>query len=750
MSGTTHPAVNHPDNKLPKASLAHPSEDALGRIAGLLSGLVDDQHLPTSSDVVASSDKLNDSQFENKLAIVRLGVATSLFYALRSKHPPTASHSLRVAMGCSSWCERLQLGDELRDRIEVAALLHDIGKIGIPDAILKKPGKLAIEEQLTMDLCPSLGVEILRGCTEDVQLLDIIRFAHTWYEGRRDDDAVRGEAIPLGARMLAIVEAFDSMTTDHVYRPAMSRERALAELARFAGTQFDPELANDYHRMLEANPEVVHCHVIQRWLGDLKKKSSNSRWLAGAVSTASIPTSQSPVDGYFHQLMIHTHDGVAFIDRHGIVRAWNVSLNQLTGVTAEMVCGNQWDPRLVSLADRNGDRLSIEQCPILQCLSHGGNASHQLCLEVCHKGTLMVNVRVSAVLGSTAPGIDGVVAIFQDASQQASLEKRVQDLNDRVTRDPMTGVANRAEFDRRLKELTARARDGKGRFSLIIADIDHFKQVNDVYGHPAGDEAIIAFARIMSEHSREGDLVARYGGEEFVLLCPNCDNATAARRAECVREAMEATVHSFLENKFITASFGVTEYQDGDTSESVLSRADRALLRAKDNGRNRVIQLGAGGFDTLTKIEPESSGWFSWLERSFVDLRPIKDVRLVTPVPIDLVVEKLRGFVADHKATIVNVGSDELDLRMTSVFRVNGRRRSDHRMDFNVHMTFNEQSTNHRTQAGQVLNGRLTVIDVSLAPVRARDRRRSEIKEGTQQVIASLQSYLMADLQAKS
>jgi diguanylate cyclase (GGDEF)-like protein/PAS domain S-box-containing protein len=590
--------------------LAEHGVSTIGRISGLLSGLIEDQHLPTGAAAGSRSSAGNAPEhkadrFENDLAMVRLGVATSLFLALRAKHPPTASHCLRAAIACSAWCERLNLADEVRDRIEVAALLHDIGKIGIPDSILKKPGKLSLEEQNTIELCPLLGVEILKGCTADQDLLEIVRLGQAWYDGRREGDSPRRDDLPLGARMLSIVEAFDSMTTDHVYRPAMSRERALAELAKFAGTQFDPNLALDYQRMLEDHPEVVHGGTINRWLNKLRTSQPNQRWRSAMMEMAPNANKQSIVDGFFRQLMVHTHDGVAFIDHNGVVRAWNNALHQLTGVSAELACGMQWAPELIGLRTSDKPSIDADECPITTCLRQGGHRSHRMVVGVTDTSTVEVNLRVSSVHDSQ-PGVKGVVAMFQDASTQANLEQRVRDLNERVTRDPLTGVGNRAEFDRRLVELTDRARDGISGFSLIICDIDRFKSINDTYGHPAGDEAIIRFSQIISDHSRDCDLVARYGGEEFVLLCPGLDNATAATRAEGIREVLEATPMSFFEGKTITASFGVTEFQEGDTPESVLARADRALLRAKDNGRNRVIQLGVGGFNTLTKNCPRT------------------------------------------------------------------------------------------------------------------------------------------------
>ncbi len=215
-------------------------EEGDAKVGRLLAGL---QELASSS---ASHFPSYETRFENQLALVRLGMATSLFYSLRMKHPPTAAHCLRVSLYCSTWAVRLGLDEITRDRLEVAALLHDLGKIGIPDRILRKPGKLTVDEQLTMDRCPSLGCEILRGCTNDAELLDIIRYANTWFESRRHGESPRRDAIPLGSRMLAIADAFDAMTTDSVYRPAMSRERAIQELIEGSGTQFDPNVVNAF------------------------------------------------------------------------------------------------------------------------------------------------------------------------------------------------------------------------------------------------------------------------------------------------------------------------------------------------------------------------------------------------------------------------------------------------------------------------------------------------------------------------
>ena len=129
------------------------------------------------------------SEHESKLVQARLGMASGLHAALRAKHPQTASHSLRVALGCSSWATITQLDDETRDLLEVAALLHDVGKIGVPDKILLKPGRLSPEEVAAMSRHAALTTEVLASCGCPQPLIEIVHYSRAWFNsnGRPQD-----------------------------------------------------------------------------------------------------------------------------------------------------------------------------------------------------------------------------------------------------------------------------------------------------------------------------------------------------------------------------------------------------------------------------------------------------------------------------------------------------------------------------------------------------------------------------------
>ncbi|MEM6776954.1 MAG: diguanylate cyclase [Planctomycetota bacterium] len=727
----------------------------------LLSGLGDVATHDVSVIAPSTDEAAKDTRhFENHLAMVRLGMATSLFFALRSKHSPTAAHSLRVALACSSWCSRLGMKGEHRDRIEVAALLHDIGKIGIPDRILRKPSKLTQDEQLTVECCPRLGYEILRGCTSDQELLDIVLHANDWYQSRRRDDGISEDALPLGSRMLSIAGAFDAMTTDQVYRAAKSRERALQELFQGSGTQFDPVLTRDFVTMLEGQPELLHQSVIDRWLQNLDGRnnafmnqnamaaldSSSPGGLgasAAAVSMESLASARTVVDplaGHAKTLCDESRDGVAFTDAEKQILFWNDSMTRLTGLTHESIVGRQWDTSTLGLMDRDGN--GTMGCIADECLRHRMTVARPMVLKGRGNGngnggkTVEVVVQAAPVTG---PDGRGVVITLRDMSDRKELEQQIESLHVRATCDPLTGVANRAELDRRLDDVTQVAKETGQTFSLVICDIDHFKQVNDVHGHPAGDEALVEFAAVLQHHARSDDLVARYGGEEFVMLATTSDNATAAKRAEEIRKAISTTPLQGLGGESVTVSFGVTEFQTGDSSDTVLARADRALLLAKENGRNRVVQLGTG--IVADETTDEATGWLNWLGLS--GGKAEQEFKLATAVPLDLAVEKLRGFIADHRAEIIEVTSSEVSLRMTTGGG-SGRRAAD--SQFGLHLLISmHEGRDQRGRRGSIKQTRIRTV---IKPTRSRDRRHRNLQPCIKEVVGSLKSYLMAELVA--
>lgn len=184
----------------------------------------------------------------------------------------------------------------------------------------------------------------------------------------------------------------------------------------------------------------------------------------------------------------------------------------------------------------------------------------------------------------------GAVISFQNISVQKTYLESLRAVNKllekQASTDALTGIYNRLEFDKVMEMERKKAERYGYPLALILFDIDHFKKVNDTYGHSAGDEALKRLVRIVSTGLRETDFFARWGGEEFVILCPGIDFSSCLKVAEKLRKIVEE--FDFQEPKRVTASFGVSLYVKNDSPTQFINRADTALYRAKGNGRNRV------------------------------------------------------------------------------------------------------------------------------------------------------------------
>lgn len=181
--------------------------------------------------------------------------------------------------------------------------------------------------------------------------------------------------------------------------------------------------------------------------------------------------------------------------------------------------------------------------------------------------------------------ITGYVSTGKDITERIELENKLSQL---ASKDVLTGLCNRRKLEESLATEITRATRYKSPMSLIIFDIDHFKSINDQFGHDVGDDVLRGVAKVIQDNIRKTDICARWGGEEFIILSPETTEENIENLAEKLRYAIEN--YDFDIPKKITASFGVTQYINGETSEQMIKRADKAMYQAKENGRNRVVK----------------------------------------------------------------------------------------------------------------------------------------------------------------
>jgi putative two-component system response regulator len=186
-----------------------------------------------------------------------LNAVTSLAHALEAKDNYTSGHSQRVADMSVAIAEELSLPRDNIDRIRLAGLIHDIGKIGVREPVLNKPGRLTDEEFQHIKQHSGIGEHILTPIVDDEEILRMVRHHHERYDGRGYPDGLSREQIPLGARILAVADAYDAMRSERPYRAAMRIEIACAEIQSCKGSQFDPKVAEAFLRTQAVTSSVV-------------------------------------------------------------------------------------------------------------------------------------------------------------------------------------------------------------------------------------------------------------------------------------------------------------------------------------------------------------------------------------------------------------------------------------------------------------------------------------------------------------
>lgn len=295
---------------------------------------------------------------------------------------------------------------------------------------------------------------------------------------------------------------------------------------------------------------------------------------------------------------------VCVLDREGRFVRFNAECERLTGWSAEEVLGKPfWDVVLLAeereLVQRTFGRLAAGDFPL-------ENENHWVTRDgerrlIEWKSTALLDDKgeVEFVIGT---GVDITIRRAQEdliqaqllliqettvelEAQKGELEAANAKLEWLATTDGLTGLANRRTFEASLKALTARAEREGTPLALVIFDLDRFKELNDVYGHQAGDEALCVLAQVLAENTRDYDVIARYGGEEFVALMPGLDVESALEIADRLRAAIEAAEWP---DRRVTASAGVANFRPCQSGEALLAEADRALYASKTAGRNCV------------------------------------------------------------------------------------------------------------------------------------------------------------------
>ena len=291
---------------------------------------------------------------------------------------------------------------------------------------------------------------------------------------------------------------------------------------------------------------------------------------------------------FYKALLDNLYDGVYFLDRERAIHHWNKGAERITGYSRSEVEGSCcWDNILMHV-DAEGNSLCQDSCPSRKTMEEGIPAEAEVFLHHKNGHRIPVSVKVSPIHDENG-AIIGAVEIFRDNSEKLASLSLIEELEEKAFQDPLTNLPNRRYLDRFLLARLDESSRYDWKFGLIFLDIDHFKSVNDTYGHDVGDEALKVLARTLTLCSRSFDIVGRWGGEEFVIAVVNVDREKLRQIAERYRRMIESSSVTAGEINFsMTVSLGATLVCKGDTLDSLVKRADGLMYQSKQAGRNCV------------------------------------------------------------------------------------------------------------------------------------------------------------------
>src|SRR5579884_1309001 len=561
-------------------------------------------------------------QHAEQMSALHLRTIEALALAIAAKDNTTHDHIQRVQVYAIELAKELKLSKDEIDALRAASLLHDIGKLAIPEHIISKPGRLTPEEFEKMKIHPVVGAEILERVEFPYPVAPIVRAHHEKWDGTGYPAGISGEAIPIGARIIAAVDCLDALASDRQYRRALPLDEAMKVVISEAGKAFDPRIVEILSRKY-----VEWEQIAQQQGGQAEKLSMHVKVDRGAAPAAGFESSGAPAErekpaADFLSSIAAARQEVQALFEISQDLGNSLSLDETLSVLAvrlrktiphhtlaiwirrentlvpEYVTGE--DYRLFgSLEIPVGQGLSgwvaENRKPIL-------NANPSVEPAYLNDPAKVSNLR--SAVSVPLEGMNGVLGVLtlyhndRDAFTKdhlrillgisskigMSIENalRFRQVESSATTDFLTGLPNARSLFLQLDAELSRARRSGQPLAVLVGDLDGFKQINDRFGHLEGNRLLKAVASGLKSVCREYDYVARMSGDEFVVLMPGLAPSDAPFKTQQLQGVVAQICQSLFSENLLSASFGVAHFPvDGGDAEQLLAEADRRMYKEK-------------------------------------------------------------------------------------------------------------------------------------------------------------------------
>ena len=540
---------------------------------------------------------------------LHLATIEALAAAIDAKDQMTRVHIRRVQAYAAGLAEALALSPGEIQAVRTAALLHDIGKLAIPAHILSKPGPLTPEEFAKVRIHPQVGAEIIASVPFPYPVAPIVLSHHERWDGGGYPQGLAGDAIPIGARILSLVDYFDVATSERPYHAAAPLDRTLAMLRHEAGRALDPSLVELFiSRLPEFAARFDAANIVPTEAGVAAR--------ATAAAAADVPNAFANIALAHQEIYALYEIAQTMGTRLSMSDTMELIASKLSAIVPWSGCAlfvqeaGSSDlrcrfalgldaPRLLDARVRAGEGLAgwvtrhrralVNAAPRIEFEAAGLDGATTLSSAiVC---PLEQNDRIVGALAlyhvdpsryTDDPGRLRAGVAEQTAAVVGNSLVFEQTQEESLT-DPLTGLPNRRSLASRLSSEIARAERLRGGLAVIVLDVDGFKQINDTHGHSVGDLVLREIARTLLASLRTYDMCVRYAGDEFVIVLGDCpSDAAEAKRQELQRHIEDIAVLVDGKPVPVGASAGVAVFaHDGRTPDALLATADRRMYSDK-------------------------------------------------------------------------------------------------------------------------------------------------------------------------
>ena len=567
-----------------------------------------------------------------QMAALHLRTIEALALAIDAKDHATHDNPQRIQTYAMELAIELNLSGDEREALHAAALLHNIGKLAVPEHIISKPGRLTPEEFEKMKIHPLVGAEILERVEFPYPVVPIVRAHHEKWDGTGYPFGLKEAQIPIGARILAAVDCLDALASERQYRRALPLDKAMEVVCGESGKSYDPRVVEILKRRYMELEEKSWASSAGREMKSLPNHpivSKGEAPSAGLESAHGAATAKEPDAGDFlvsiaaarsesqalFEMAQDLGNSLSLTETLMLMATRLKKLIEYKAVAIYVVREAMLIPEYVAGDDFK--LFSSLRIPIGQGLSGwvaenkrpilNGNPS----VEPGYLGDPTKFSVLSSALAVPLIGMQGdtigVIALYhsvrdgfnrdhlrilQVVSSKLSVAiqnaMKYEQAKSSATTDYLTGLPNARSLFIHLDDLLTKSAGTGEKVTVLVCDLDGFKSVNDRFGHLTGNRVLSLFAMRAMDSAREQDYISRMGGDEFVLVLPGLDQELMTNRIVKLKEIAQAAGREICGEDILSVSVGEATFpDDGQNAEEILEEADRNMYRHKQEGKSR-------------------------------------------------------------------------------------------------------------------------------------------------------------------